>query len=71
MGPLPARSPRAAMDFLLECIGFPPDRDYDWLGDEALRRRMGEAGRLHARNHGWDRVARSVVECYASRPENT
>ncbi len=39
------------------------------LEDETLRRRMGEAGILHARRHGWDRVARDVVACYASKPE--
>ncbi len=41
------------------------------LGDGELRRRMGEAGIRHAREHGWDRVSRRVVESYASMAENT
>lgn len=36
------------------------------LGDEALRQRLGEAGRQRARRRTWDGTARNMVEFYRS-----
>lgn len=36
------------------------------LKDETLRKRIGEAGRLHAQQHGWNEIARRVIEVYTA-----